>query len=401
MTMVEDLPAPAADPPRPLASRLSGWPVGVVVLVPLLYAFELTWQEYLRLGLITAGLAYLWWGRPSERISICLLAGALIFGLLQFDPAARSADSPVSALGAQVFPWLYAGPLLVAASLHLWSARPVSFRLTRPDWVVLAVGGLAAVAVGWQSWSRPEAGWAGVMKVAIAVLIWFLVVRAAGPRSGMVRALKIATVAVFAIVGAVGCGRIAAAAHHHAEAEKAQQAGDMGAALYYCRQAAELSGDLGLRGMEESATFRMAGILYRRGKLDAAAAALSLEKGFVQRVGPDEWEGPEKGNLYYLGSCWKDLPFYAGDLEIRIFARGKPALDVWPLMRVKLADQTLGDVFVASDQLEAYSFPVRVPNQSHKRLEVGFLNDYHQTDPPGDRNLWVEQAEIQYRSIVW
>jgi len=36
-----------------------------------------------------------------------------------------------------------------------------------------------------------------------------------------------------------------------------------------------------------------------------------------------------------------------------------------------------------------------------RRLEVSFLNDYHQTKPYIDRNLRVEQAEIRYREIAW
>ena len=401
-TMTSDHALEANQAAPALPAHLPGWLLGLVVLVPLLYAFDLTWQEYLRLGLITAGLAYLWWGRSSETASVYLLAGALIFGLVQFDPAARATEArPASALGSAAFLWLYAVPLLVAVVLQVSNAGPRSLRLTRLDRVVLTAAALAVAAVVWQGWTEGALAWSGPAKVAIATSIWFLVTRWAGPRPGMQRALRTATVAVFAVIVAVGGGRIAAAVYCHAKGEKAQRQGDMGAALYFTREAAERSATLALQGIQETATFRMAGILYGKGQRDAAAQALSLDRGFVHRVEADEWEGPEKGNLYYLGTCWKDLPFYVGEAEIRIFARGKPALDVWPLMRVRLADQALGDVFVSSEELQTYSFQVKIDQRSHRRLEVGFLNDYHQTAPYADRNLTVERAEIQYRRIVW
>ena len=70
-------------------------------------------------------------------------------------------------------------------------------------------------------------------------------------------------------------------------------------------------------------------------------------------------------------------------------------------MRVKLGDEILGDVFVNSSDLQPYSFPVEIYEKGRQRLEISFLNDFHQTKPYIDRNLLVERAEIKYHSIIW
>ena len=92
---------------------------------------------------------------------------------------------------------------------------------------------------------------------------------------------------------------------------------------------------------------------------------------------------------------------YKGKVEFQIYASGTPAHKEWPLMRVKLGDDILGDVFVTSGDLQPYSFPVEIHEKGRQRLEISFLNDFYQAKPYIDRNLLVERAEINYHSIIW
>ncbi|MEW6756039.1 MAG: carbohydrate-binding domain-containing protein [Candidatus Latescibacterota bacterium] len=153
--------------------------------------------------------------------------------------------------------------------------------------------------------------------------------------------------------------------------------------------------------MADGLAFQLAGVLQARGQSDRAAQTLGLQPGFVQVIPADAWDGPEGGNLYYLVSCWKDLTLHPGEVELVIHASGTPADDVWPLMRVRLDQRVLSDVLVTSTDARPYAFTVRVPRPSRQRLEITFLNDFHQAEPYADRNLKVEHAEIRYRQVYW
>ena len=75
----------AAERPRSEGNRWSNVPyllMAALVFLPLVHAADLELSEYIRLGFITAGLAYLWWPHnTSERTAVYLLAFALIFAL--------------------------------------------------------------------------------------------------------------------------------------------------------------------------------------------------------------------------------------------------------------------------------------------------------------------------------
>ena len=57
--------------------------LGGLVILPTIHAASLSWSEYIRLGFVAAGLAYLWFRQNiSERTAVYLFAATLIFSLI-------------------------------------------------------------------------------------------------------------------------------------------------------------------------------------------------------------------------------------------------------------------------------------------------------------------------------
>ena len=84
-----------------------------------------------------------------------------------------------------------------------------------------------------------------------------------------------------------------------------------------------------------------------------------------------------------------------------MFASGEPDHGIWPLMRVKLGDLTLGDVSIRSGEAERYTFEARIDAAGMYRLAIAMINDNRdpQTDLP--RRLQVDQAEVHYQRLAW
>ena len=367
--------------------------MGMLALVPLIYGIDLTVSEYIRLGLITIGLAYLWWRKTSEQMSVYLLALSFIFALTQFEPATTTED---------IILWICGAFAVGAAVIYFFGHGIHRKKPMLSDWLALGIVlVIVSTSIGSSLLAEREIAWTTLGKIAISALIWLLVTHSIPSRPEMARRFKVGLLGVFAAVCLVGCVQVGAAYYYYKSGEQAQKDGDLDTALYYYERGAKLGKDLNFGDINEICSFKMAGILSRQGRHEESLKALSLEKDFIALVRPEEWEGPEGGNLYYNTSCWKDLSLYKGEVEFRIIAHGSPALDEWPLMRVQLGDEVLGDVFVTSREPQPYTFLVKNGEKVRKRLEISFLNDFHQAKPYIDRNLIVEQAEIQYRRIEW
>ncbi len=367
--------------------------MGMLALIPLIYATDLTVSEYIRLGLITVGLAYLWWKKTSERMSVYLLALSFIFALIQFEPATSAED---------IILWICGAFAVGAAGIYFFGHGIHRKKPIFSDWLALGIAlVIVATSIGSSLLAEREIVWTTLSKIAISAIIWLLVTRSIPSRPEIARRFKVGILGIFAAVCLVGCVQVGAAYYYYKSGERAQKNGDLDAALYYYEHGAKLGKGLNFGNINEVCSFRMAGILFRQGRREESLKALALEKDFIALVRPEEWEGPEGGNLYYNTSCWKDLSLYKGEVEFRIIAHGSPAFDEWPLMRVRLGDEVLGDVFVTSREPQPYTFLVKNVQKTRKRLEISFLNDFHQDKPYIDRNLMVEQAEIQYRKIDW
>jgi hypothetical protein len=381
--------------------------IGVLVLQSLPYLTALTWGDYARLLLITVGLGYLMWRyshikgeRPEGRISMMaiLSALALVFIINQFNLNAI----PAQTVSSMAIPfWISAVLVVVAFFALLWN-RQFKGLSGWSDWVVI---GLAAILVGVSLGSSlifgQEIPWETQGKILISLLLWFTATRTSTsfPETG--KKLAAGLLGVFVLFSLAGLIQLGGIFYYSHRGDSARKQGDLQTAVEHYQRALGISDRLELDRAKDSAAFDLAGMLFAQGNKDRAAETLSMEKGFIKVVPADAWDGPESGDLYYSISCWKDLTLYAGEVEVRIYAHGTPALDVWPLMQVRLGDRKLGDVFVKSVGPKAYNFSVNVKERTRERLKISFLNDFQQTDPYIDRNLKIEQAEIQYRRIVW
>ncbi len=408
--------------------------LGVLALQPLAWVTALTWGRFAHVLFVAAGLGYLLWrerpGQPdpspaslpdppaaTPAVAVppggslaAVTALVLVYAANQFRPAvAAAADAP--ALGRAVAPWLARSAWLApgavgVAVVALAACGPAAWRWRRGDWTAVVLAVLAALAAAMPALvggaSRDlHLPWPAFGQVLLSLLVWLAGRRAVAlaPRSGWRLAAWVW--AVLAATAAAGIGQAAVARYATHRGDAARAAGDLPAATAHYARARQLAGRLGLHAIADRSAFALAGVLAAQDRPDEAAATLGLRPGFVHVIPADAWEGPEGGRLYYLASCWKDLVLYPGDIEIRIHAHGDPALGVWPLMRVKLGNKVLDDVFVDAKESKPFSFFVEEPVARRVRLELRFLNDFKQNTPPLDRNLWIDHAEIHYRRVAW
>jgi hypothetical protein len=381
--------------------------LGVLVLQPLPYLTALTWGEYARLLLITVGLGYLMWRysrvreeRPEGKISMMAILSALAFVFIinQFNRNAILAET-VSSIAIPF--WLSSALIIGAFVVSLWN-RQLKGLSGWSDWGAIVLATIfVAVSVGSSLIYGQEVPWETQGKILVSLLLWFAATRASVASPGLGRKLAAGVLGILTLVSLVGLIQMGGIFFYSHRADSAREQGNLQTAVEHYQRALGISDRLKLDRVRDSAAFDLADVLFTQGKKDKAAETLSMEKGFIEVVPADAWDGPEGGNLYYLISCWKDLTLYAGEVEIRIYAYGTPAMDVWPLMQVSLGGRMLGDVFVKSTEPKAYSFPVNVKEITRERLKISFLNDFQQTAPYIDRNLKIERAEIQYRHIEW
>jgi hypothetical protein len=382
-------------------------PIGVLALQPLPYLVALTWGEYARLLLITVGLGYLMWRysrsreeRPEGMMSMMgiLLALGFVFIINQFNRSAIPAET-VSSIAIPF--WISSVLVVSAFVVSLWN-RQLKGLSGWSDWVAIGLTIIfIAVSVGASLISGQEVPWETQGKILVSLLLWFAATRTSisFPEPG--KKLTAGLLVVLALVSIAGLIQLGGIFFYSHRGDTAREQGDLKTAVEHYQRALGISDRLKLDRVRDSAAFDLAGVLFAQGEKDKAAETLSMEKGFVEVIPADAWDGPVGGNLYYLISCWKDLIFYPGEVEIQIYAHGTPALNVWPLMRVQLGEKMLGDVFVPSRESRAFSFPLHFKEKTRQRLEISFLNDGHQDDPYMNRDLKIKQAEIHYRQIAW
>ena len=391
-------------------SRLIDIALGLLLLLPLFYISLPTWQEYIRLFVLAIGLACFWRkyyptsSVPIDgamgRVLIVFLAVRFIFIVTQFDPAtggSQALDRSDHLNGSFL---ASSSLILVAFGAYGLPKKVWSARLDLLDRVVIVI---VLLGIGLMAGARlvfgKELSWIVSLKFVFYLMLWFVVTRSVHTRVVSRNRLLAGMLGVLAVVCLGGCIRVGTAFYHYQSGEKSQHK-NADVALDHYRRAQELGRVLGLEALRDASLFREAGILFRQGEKGKAAKRLSMEEGFSYSIQPREWEGPAGGILYKHISCWKDLRLFHGKVEIQIFARGQSALDIWPRMRVKLGDEILGEVEVESGEVRPYLFLVEVES-GLQRLEISFLNDFHDLLLNSDRNLWVEQAEIHYREIDW
>ena len=377
--------------------------LGLLLLLPMVFASTLVWQEYLRLVVITLGLGYFWWKyRDVEqadvhRITTVFLALGFMFVITQFDPG-RSAGAD-HAVWRDRFFWIPAGLALLG---FVSAGGPGSFRrnaLTTLDWVVIVTAVVAvALSTGAFLFLQGRSPLGISVRFVVYLMLWFLFTHGQVPDLRVRSKLVQGMLAVFCVVCIVGGARIGVACYHYLAGDGSRKQAAYDRAVGHYLRAESAARSLGLAGIRDASLFGRAEVLFKQGKEGDAAEILGMEEGFVQVIQPEEWEGPAGGILYTNLSCWKDLQLYAGRIDVQIFARGQPAVSVWPRMQVKLGNRILGEVEVSSSETRPYVLSTDVET-GRQRLEISFMNDYY--DLPNDRNLWVEQAEIRYQEIAW
>ncbi len=403
---------------RPVWARTARILLALLAAQPLAYVTALTWARFVHLLLVTAGMGYLIWrsaaphrGKQAAQTQMLpvVVALALFFILYQFRAGALTAPVPALVVWPQ---WLPA-VLVTGSFLAMSMAAPRSLRWSawpgcRADATVVGIAFVAAVAaVAFRPGTPPVEGdggsfpWSTLGYVLLTVLLWFAATRALSLQPAAGRRLALWVWAVLALTAMLGVGQAAATLSYIRRGDAARTQNELSRATRLYQRGHHLASRLQMAGATDISAFGLAAVLAVQGRDEEAAAALGLEPGYVQRIDADAWEGPEGGNLYYEVSCWKDLVLYPGEIEIRIFARGDRAKGVWPLMRVELGGVRLDDVFVSSAETQPYSFFIEVPETRRARLELEFMNDFHQTNPYMDRNLWIQHAEIHYLKIAW
>jgi hypothetical protein len=385
-----------------IRARLPGLLLGLFALQPLLFMVSLGALEYLFLWLVTGCFAYMLSstrplgvepsGRSVRRHSAVVAVGFL-FVLGQFGQA--PGDFGHIQMGASTTLVFVA---LAVSVLHAGIRRHL-------DWLDWIAGGvwllITATLIGAPLAAQTQIVWSVVLSTGVALALWFAVTRSALVAPAVSQRLGKLLLMVLMAVSLAGAVRFAAMYGYLATGVSAWRAGEIPTALTRLQAASQRSAALGMAETEKGIDFRQASIYIALGDTAAATRVLDLQPGFLDRINAKTWDGPVGGKLYYQVSCWKDIMLYPGQVEIRIFARGTPARDVWPLMRVKLGRQQLADLQVTASEVQPYVLRAIVAAVGRQRLTISFLNDYKQTNPDIDRNLWIEHAEIQHRTIAW
>ena len=379
-----------------------------LLLFPAAYSFKLTCQEYIRLGVITICLGYLYCKHLSflvgdgkkDAIHWGLLAVVLIFIANQFDPALSVQRNVISAVHRNIFLGVLGGLALTAFAAYFFSWNSGSKSHRKLDSIIVVTALMAiGLLLGAKSLFLNDLSWEGSIRYIIYLLLWFI--GSHGIPLGFESRKKfwIGILGIFILVCLVGCLRIGMAFYHFSAGEKALDMNNYKKSLEHLNSSQKLGQDLRIEGLYDDSLLGQAKVFFRQKKVEKSVAIFSLGRGFVKEVQFEEWEGPAGGHLYKNISCWKDLMLFEGQVEINVFARGKSAQDVWPRMQVRLGEKILGEVNVTAQTPQAYSFNASVKT-SKQRLKISFLNDYWQPDGI-DRSLFIEAAEIRYKKLGW
>jgi hypothetical protein len=382
------------------AIRVALW---FLLLLPFASLTSLIWQEYLRVGVLTVGLGYGLAVRTSGGLPThwkqVILTASFLFILSQFVSFSSLGERFISS-GFLHFPLSFFVLLILAATPIAFLTNNRRARLTLLDGVVIAIGVLSfLLSIGLKFAFEEATAWPEEILPAGLVTIWFISRQTWISRNFEERNYWIGLVSVFFIVCLVGCLQIGRAHYYSWSGTRNIEKSDLNTALQQYANLESLSQSLDLESLHDDSLLGQAQILHKQGAIKEASRVLSMGDSFQIVVPSSEWEGPVGSMLYKNTSCWADLKLYAGKIQIDVFARGQPAQNIWPRMRVRLGDQVLGEVDITSGETKPYRFLTEI-HSGKARLEISFLNDSWELGV-FDRNLYIEQAEITYQEIDW
>jgi hypothetical protein len=384
------------------AIRISAW---LLLFLPLVSLTALSWQEYLRVVVLTVSLGY---GLTTKNTH-CLPANwkqLMLTVSLLFISSQFVLLLPINKVFYTSFGLLHLSLSLLI--LSVLAATPVVFlavnswgvKLILLDRLVVAIGLLLfLLSIGLKFAFEEETTWLEEILPAGLVVIWFFNRQAWVLRNFAGRNYWAGLVTVFTVVALVGCLQIGRAHYYTLSGARNIEKSDLNTALQQYANLEQLSESLGLESLHDKSALGQALIYHKQGVIEEASRALSMGDSFQIVVTLDELEGPVGSMLYKNTSCWVDLKLYAGKIQVVVFARGQPAQNIWPRMRVRLGDQILGEVDVTSGETRPYRFTAPTHTE-RSRLEISFLNDLWQLGV-FNRDLFIEQVEITYQEIDW
>jgi len=98
------------------------------------------------------------------------------------------------------------------------------------------------------------------------------------------------------------------------------------------------------------------------------------------------------GNMYWSGTMDAAIIIPSGKSMIRIQAKGSPADNIHPYMKVELDGRQIGAAAISSSEWKQYDFKVKTDG-GIKVLSIIFVNDGANPSKGEDRNLYIGRAE--------
>lgn len=99
------------------------------------------------------------------------------------------------------------------------------------------------------------------------------------------------------------------------------------------------------------------------------------------------------GNMYWAGTIDAAILMPNGKSTIRIQAKGSPADNIYPYMKVELDGRQIGTATISSSEWKQYDFKVMIDG-GIKVLSITFINDGLNSAKGEDRNLYIGRAEV-------
>jgi hypothetical protein len=377
-------------------TRISNVPMyiaGLLLVYAILKSWTLTSHIYAQVFVSVVGCCYLIWrstqGDNLGRVWRIITALVLVFVIFGFNSTEES-----KTVFLEIDCAFFLGLCFLGIG-YLAFNRDLHF-----DWLDNFVLAAILVLLAFNFYSFTESFLGGsfvVLKFILALVVWLVFAANISPHKNSTK-LSYFIFGSLGLICLVGAVRIGIMFYHLSAADDFRARSQFDQALEHYLQAQELAERLAFQAIKQSTSFIRASILVEQGHSEVASQILGLEKEFVKKINFQEWNGPAGGNLYTNLSCWREIALYPGCVEISIFAKGTPALGEWPIMKVKLGNLLADKVEVSSQEIKPYVF-VFDTTAYQGILSISFINDSY--IPPEDRNLWIDRAEIRYKTLYW
>jgi hypothetical protein len=374
-----------------ISSLPTGLTCGLLFLLTLVRAGNLSGVEYVRMLTILTGLCIVWY---KGRFSLAPTVLSTLYIVIAVQLCMSSEDG-----GSVCFLVFSLLTLITATGSHI-CGRSWQGKLSLLEWTVI---GVALLIFGLSTGARILFGlewlWPSGLQWLILPVLWILGTRWIAGTGNHGRGFGAGIQGILLVICMIGGVRAGSAYFYHLSGVRAEESGAYDRALMNYGRGAEYGQAMGLEGVYENSRMGQAKSLNELGQKERAAAVLELDKDWGRAIQPSEWEGPTGAFLFKNVSCWKDLWLCRGEVEIRLYAWGQAARGIWPRIQVRLGEHIIGEVTVTAMEERSYSFFAEIET-GVQRLEIVLLNSFWEL---GGEHRWVKlgKAEIEYREIRW